>query len=255
MLTVALFRNFEVNIMQVLAIGNSFSQDATTYLHQIAKTAGTNLTVVNLYIPACPLDRHYRNMLSDARDYDLHFNGQITGFKISLEEALLSREWDVITLQQQSVRSAQRDSFEPYLTALYDYVKECAPKAKVYLHQTWALESGSERIAKAGFDSYDAMFSQIEANYAYAYDLLKNDGIIPSGRLLAELLRQGVPTVHRDGLHVTRGLGRYALGLLWYRFLTGNSVADNSFADFDEPIGEAEICLAKNLVEKLVPAR
>ena len=237
--------------MHVLAIGNSFSQDATRYLHQIAKADGVQLEVVNLYIPACTADRHYRNMLSGARDYGLQFNGQVTGFNISLEEALLNREWDVITLQQQSVRSAHWETFEPYMSSLYDYVKECAPKAKVFLHQTWALETGSDRIKVAGFENYDHMFAQIEANYLRCHELLQNDGIIPSGRLLAEILHKGVPTVHRDGLHVTKGLGRYALGLLWYRMLTGNKVEDNTFADFDEPIADEEIALVKAYVDAL----
>lgn len=40
--------------MNILAIGNSFSQDATRYVHQIARAAGENLTVVQL------LYRQYR---------------------------------------------------------------------------------------------------------------------------------------------------------------------------------------------------
>ena len=40
--------------MRVLAIGNSFSQDATTYLHQTAAAQGVALDVLNLYIGGCP---------------------------------------------------------------------------------------------------------------------------------------------------------------------------------------------------------
>lgn len=237
--------------MRVLSIGNSFSQDATRYLHRIAAADKVDMETVNLYIPGCPLERHYRNMLSGERVYDLHYNGQVTGFKVSMEEALLSRKWDVITLQQQSVSSPHWDTFEPYATALYDYVKECSPKAKVYLHQTWALETGSDRMKATGFENYDQMFAHIEANYKRCHALLENDGIIPSGRLLADILHKGVPSVHRDGLHVTLGLGRYALGLLWYHVLTGNQVTDNTFSDFDEPISDQEIAMVKAYVDAL----
>lgn len=239
--------------MRVLSIGNSFSQDATRYLHRIAAADKVDLETVNLYIPGCPLERHYRNMLSGERVYDLHYNGQATGFKVSMEEALLSRKWDVITLQQQSVSSPHWDTFEPYITALYDYVKECSPKAKILLHQTWALESGSDRLAATGFESYDAMFEKIEDSYARCHTLLENEGIIPSGRLIADMLHQGIESMHRDGLHVTKGFGRYALGLLWYRMLTGNSVTANSFCDFDEPVTEAEIQMVKAYVDSLTP--
>ena len=239
--------------MNILAIGNSFSVDATRYLHWIAAADKVELETVNLYIPGCPLERHYRNMLSGERAYDLHYNGQVTGFKVSMEEALLSRKWDVITLQQQSVSSPYWDTFEPYITALYDYVKECSPKAKILLHQTWGLGNGSERLAATEFESYDDMFAEIEKNYDRCKDILAVDGIIPSGRLVADMLHSGIEQMHRDGLHVTKGFGRYALGLLWYRMLTGNTVTQNTFCDFEEPIPEGQIQLIKGYVDSLTP--
>ncbi len=239
--------------MRVLSIGNSFSQDATRYLHRIAAADHVEIETVNLFIGGCPLERHYRNMLSGGRVYDLQFNGQVTGFQVSMEEALLSRKWDVITLQQQSVSSPYWDTFEPYATALYDYVKECAPKAKIFLHQTWGLGNGSERLAATEFESYDAMFEKIEKNYDKCKELLGADGIIPSGRLVADMLHSGIEQMHRDGLHVTKGFGRYALALLWYRMLTGNSVTQNTFCDFDEPVSDEEIRLAKSYVDACTP--
>ena len=53
--------------MDILAIGNSFSTDATRYLYGIARAAGDNLQVTNLYIGGCSLEQHYRNMLSNER--------------------------------------------------------------------------------------------------------------------------------------------------------------------------------------------
>lgn len=44
--------------MKILAIGNSFSQDATRYLQDIAASAGENLFVRNLYIGGCSLEMH-----------------------------------------------------------------------------------------------------------------------------------------------------------------------------------------------------
>ena len=55
--------------MRILTIGNSFSEDATRYLSQIAKAQGVNFEVVNLMIGGCSLERHYRNMLDDKKDY------------------------------------------------------------------------------------------------------------------------------------------------------------------------------------------
>ena len=79
------------------------------------------------------------------------------------------------------------------------------------------------------------------------------DGLIPAGELMHALLANGVPKIHRDGYHLSLGLGRYAAGLLWFRMLTGKSVAENAYNDFDEPIPENEIALAKKLVDEVKP--
>ena len=123
--------------MNILAIGNSFSQDATRYLHQIARCAGDKINVVNLYIGGCPLSKHYANMLSEDDAYRLEYNGHCTDFKVSLKEALLNREWDYITLQQVSSQSARYDTYQPYLNELCAYVRKHAPKAKIVIHQAW----------------------------------------------------------------------------------------------------------------------
>ena len=39
--------------MKVLAIGNSFSNDAMRYLHGIAKADGVDMKTVNLFIGGC----------------------------------------------------------------------------------------------------------------------------------------------------------------------------------------------------------
>lgn len=235
--------------MKVLAISNSFGVDANRYLNQIARADGTDIQVVTLYIGGCSLETHYRNMLGDKKAYTLYFNGLSTGFSISMEEALLSRPWDVITLQQASHFSPIPSTYEPYATSLYDYVKECQPKAKILIHQTWAYEDGSEKLANKGYDSSAAMFADIEKAYELCHKELGTDGIIPSGALFQKLLQQGIPKVQRDTFHASLGLGRYALGLLWYRMLTGKSVAENTFCDFDEVISDEEIRIAKETVD------
>lgn len=240
--------------MNILAIGNSFSMDAARYLHGIARAAGVNLNIANLYIGGCPLDKHYRNMLSGERVYELQFNGEATGFKVSLDEALLNRKWDIVTLQQASHLSTNRESYEPYIERLLDYVRECQPKAKVYLHETWAYEDGSTRLMNMfGYEHYDEMLADVKAAYYGVYESFVFDGLIPSGELLSLLLRSGIEKVHRDTFHASLGLGRYALGLLWFRVLTGMTVSDNSFSDFDEPVSDEEISIVKACVESFSP--
>lgn len=240
--------------MNVLAIANSFGDDANTYLHQIARAAGDNIQICTLYIGGCTLDTHYRNLLGDKEAYDLHYNGQITGFKTSISEALLSRQWDVVTIQQGSKKSFIAESYEPYASELADYIRECQPEAKLLVHQTWAYRENSDRLHRVTpYESARDMFKDIEKAYIQCVQAVNADGMIPSGKLMEDLLANGVENIHRDDLHATKGLGRYALALLWYRMLTGKSVADNTFRDFDEPVTEEEIALAKRCVDAYRP--
>jgi len=237
--------------MNVLSIGNSFSQDATRYLHKIAKADGVNLTSINIHIGGCSLFRHFKNMKGNRDDYNLAMNGEDTCFMVTMKEALISREWDVVTIQQVSQCSPKYETFTPYLSELCAYIREHAPKAKIYLQQTWAYENGSKRLCEElCYETHEQMFSDIEASYKKAAEEIKADGIIPSGEMFESLLHNGIEKVHRDTFHASLGLGRYALGLLWYKVLTGNSVLNNSFCDFDEPVSERDIKIIKTCVEK-----
>lgn len=236
--------------MNVLAIGNSFSQDATRYLHQIARKRGDDIQVINLYIPGCPLDRHFRNMLSGEKEYGLECNGQLTGFKVSLREALLNREWDYITIQQASKYSPDKSTYLPYAEMLVEYIRSCAPKAKVIMHETWAYEDGSARIREVcGYDRAADMIKDVAASYRSVAEELDMDGLIPAGELLFALTQNGIAKVHRDMFHASYGLGRYAIGLMWYRTLTGKSVADDTFDDLDEYVDPAELAIARRLAD------
>ena len=240
--------------MNILAIGNSFSEDATRYLHGIACADGMYTEVLGAAIGGCSLEWHYRNMLADNKEYLLFFNGYFVGFRITLKEALLSREWDVITIQQVSHLSFNKETYQPYVSALAAYIRQYAPKAKLLLQQTWAYEEGSSRLTDiAGYQTGEAMLADIKKAYGEICDEVGFDGIIPSGEMFAALLKLGIPKVHRDTFHATLGLGRYALGLLWYRVLTGRSVENNSFCDFDEPISAEEIAIVKKYVDSVSP--
>ena len=243
--------------MKILAIGNSFSQDATRYLHQIARADQFNLQVVNAYRGGCPLSYHYANTLSDETGYDLEFNGFTSGFRLSIRDALESGAWnqfDVITVQQVSHQSFDYDNYQPYLNGLVEFIRKYAPKTKLYVHQTWAYLKDSPRLAAMGFATPEEMFAQIKPTYDIAAKEIGADGIIPSGEAFRKLMDHGVYYMHRDNIHASSGFGRYVLGLTWYETLTGRTVANNSFCDFDEPVTAEEIALAKKVAHEAAEA-
>ena len=227
-------------MLKILSIGNSFSQDAQRYLYEIAKSNGNNFKTVNLYIGGCSLRTHYLNILSNEADYSFEFNGKNTGIKVSVDQALASDNWDVITLQQVSTSSAKYETYTPYLEYIYNHVKKYCPKAKVYLHQTWAYEQGSDMLKNNGYLSANDMFEDIKRSYAMAAQAINADGIIPSGQAMFNATQMGIDKVHRDTFHASLGVGRYMLALTWYKALTGNDITQNTFCDFDCPVSEQE---------------
>ena len=238
--------------MRILAIGNSFSQDAMRYLHDIAASECMDMKCVNLMIGGCSLSRHYKNMNNDAAAYGFEFNGQDTGISVSIRQALQSDEWDVVTLQQVSHQAPNYDTYHPYLRRLADYVQYHAPKSKLFLHQTWAYEQGSRRLCEElGYDNQAAMFTDVQTAYAKAAIDLGGVDIIPSGQAFQNLYRAGV-RIHRDTYHASLGLGRYTLGLTWFAALTGKSVIGNVFCTFDEPVLEKEIGIAQQSAQQAV---
>lgn len=228
--------------MEVLMIGNSFSMDAERYLHRIAKAAEDVINTCAPYIGGCSLERHWRNLLSGSREYELLYNGERTAFRVSLNECLYNRKWDVVAIQQQSGASGYIETYLPYLFNIVEFVKKVQPKAKIFIHETWAYEDGCPRIKEAaGFDSYEEMRENVINAYREAEKLINADGLIPSGEMFGKMHDEGITDIHRDTYHASYGTGRYALGLVWYRTLTGKSVVGNTFRDFDVPIEEETV--------------
>jgi len=236
--------------MNVLAIGNNFSQDATRYLHGIAAHDGCDMTVVNLNAYKCSLSEHYKNQLTDAKAYGMEFNGVPTGFRVSIKEALLSRDWDAVCLQQLSTQSMDYETYQPYIDNLASYIRKYVPKAKLVLHQTWAYDQNSKQLQAAGYDDKFKMSMDVKLCYEKAAAEIKADKVIPSADLFIRMSAQGV-RMYRDGSRASWGLGRYALGLLWYSSLTGRSVMKNTYSKFDESISATSIDIAKRCVEDL----
>ena len=239
--------------IHILSIGNSFSQDAQRYVHDLARGEGVSIETANLYIGGCPLDLHYRNMQGDRKTYSLEINGHSsTGFMVSIKEALLVRSWDYVTIQQASHFSYQEHTYQPYAAELVKYIRTMCPKAKVLLHQTWGYETGSQRCLDHGFNTYDDMFAEVKRCYAKAAEEIHADGIIPSGEALGCALQKGIMKVHRDTFHASLGVGRLILAMTWYGYLTGNDIDSISFDDLDEAVTDEEYEIAKAAVKMVL---
>lgn len=233
---------------KILAISNSFGVDANRYFYGISRAAGEEVKSVTLYIGGCSLYRHYRNMLSDERAYTLHVNGIDTGFKVSLKEALLSDEWDIVTFQQSSGHSPIYETYLPYLPELSKYVKKLAPAAKQYIHAIWAWPDDSVQTSclRLEFETNKQMSAADHIAYKKAAKEISADGFIPSTAAMEKLYERVGSAAYRDKSHANLGFARYMLGCVWYMTIFGKSNMDGvTFRDFDVPVTDEEIAIAE----------
>ncbi len=239
--------------MKILSIGNSFSDDAQRYLREIARSEGVEIETLNLCIGGCSLERHADNIKTGKREYLFHYNGDMSCEDlVTIDEGLLMREWDIVTLQQVSTQSFKEESFYPYIHEIASYVREKLPKAKIYIHQTWAYEHGCARVLEVtDGKGAEFMLEGIRHSYRRARREIGAEAIIPSGELMELLYQNGASKIYRDTFHASYGLGRYAVGLLWFKLFTGRSVLNNSFSAFDEDVSDSDLLIARKCAESL----
>lgn len=243
--------------MKILAIGNSFSQDATKYLQNIAASANEPLFVRNLYIGGCSLEMHTTNIKNNAYAYDYEIDAESTE-KISIVEALEREEWDHVTVQQVSGRAGKAETYEPYLSFIIKTIKDHCPNAEIAFHQTWAYEIGSSHPNFAAYnrsqmEMYGSIVSATTEKAAIAHGLK----IIPTGDLIQQLrnvvpfdYKNGGISLCRDGFHLSLSYGRFAAAVCWFKFFTGKSAKDITF--IPEGANERYIEIIKELADKMM---
>jgi hypothetical protein len=142
----------KTDTLHLFLIGNSFSQNASRYLPQLAKEGGHHLVIGRAEIGGCSLQKHWELAeLADANPNDPKgkpYNGK------SLCMLLSERVWEVVTLQQSSMLSGDPATYMPYARKLYNYIKNLQPNAKVVLHQTWAYRSDSKDFSQIGTNRF-----------------------------------------------------------------------------------------------------
>lgn len=221
----------EKKSLKVLAIGNSFSEDATAFLWDICDSAGMDeIIIANLYIGGCSLDTHWSNMQANAAAYDYQYNewGTITKSKKSIRWALENEEWDIITIQQVSQDSGRIETFKN-LQNILNYIKQYSknPDAKIYWHMTWAYQTGSTHsgFANYGKDQMTMYNAILDAGKYVLENYDEIDGVIPSGTAVQNLRTSDFgDKVTRDGYHMSWSTGRYLTALTWFHTFTGYPV-------------------------------
>ena len=245
-------------MIKILAIGNSFSEDATYFLHDILFASGIENKVVNLYIGGCSLERHWQNIEGNKREYQYQLNGRKTDRYVSVDEVLSEESFDVIVTHQASHDSGWKCTYEPFLGLILEYLKKKS-SAKIFLNETWAYETTSPHPNFMRYERcQEKMFIALKGAYEEAaarYDL----PLIRSGEAVQKIralpaFASGKYCITRDGFHMHFLYGRYTVAMMWAAKIAGIDVSSNGFipkADFVPGLQADEEVLAavKKVVE------
>ena len=224
--------------VRILAIGNSFSQDAVEqYLHELAEAEGISNIIGNMFIGGCSLERHVKNARDNAPAYAYRKIGtdgkKREKGKMSLETVLADEDWDYVSLQQASPFSGMYETYEASLPELIEYVKARLPKkTKLMLHQTWAYASTSKH---SGFKNYNCnqltMYQAIADAVKKAAKANKIKIVIPSGTAIQNARTSFIGDhLNRDGYHLDVKIGRYTAACTWFERIFKHNVVGNPYA-------------------------
>ncbi len=236
-----LIENEDDDVLRVLAIGNSFSEDALeAHFWGIANAAGKQVIVGNMYIGGANLDTHASNATSNSNSYsyrkiELDGTRNVTS-SFSISQAIADEDWDYISFQQASYESGLYDTFVTPLPILYNVVQSanataCTNNTQYILHKTWAYAQNSTHPDFPNYDSDQMiMFNGIIDAYNQAESLIPVDMVVPAGTAIqngrTSFLGDGFT---RDGFHLN-DLGQYTASCTWFEMLFGESVIGNSYA-------------------------
>ena len=209
--------------MKILCVGNSFAVDVSTYVHQIAKEAGFDIDILVLYIPVCPIDKHWRLFNTKEKEYEFYVNGNKTPLMYcDIFEGLKYTKYDYITFQQRSGDSVDVNTFFPELTQLMEGIRQYSD-ATYLLHKTWsyAKRYSHERYGSNPMDQA-AMDRDIKEAYLQASKRSGIPYIIPSGEAIKLAREKYGDVLDRDGYHLSE-MGRTLTGILWVFYFTGRT--------------------------------
>jgi hypothetical protein len=211
----------DVKTVKVLTIGNSFADNACTFIKQITESVpGCKIEFSKANIGGCYLEKHAKLIKDCEADPALKPYQK----KYSLKELLQSDKWSVVTIQQVSHQSFRPESYHPYADEIVACIKENAPGAEILIHQTWAYAPDCKRLTGFGINR-----EQMHEGLVKCYgDLSKNFGglrMLKSGEAFNRSFRAD-PEVDlwnaKDRFHASQE-GCYLAGCVWFAELFGIS--------------------------------
>ena len=214
--------------IRILSIGNSYSLDQQTYVHQMAEAAGLDIEVCIAYIGGCSFRKHLAMYDANEPAYTYYENGKIVGKKLTLRRLITLKKWDFVNFQKGTEGQNYQMPSQPYVSYLVKIVREFHPDAKLVYSISWP---DAETSARAIFrDEY-----RLDREYQWSVyvraarelcEECRMDYLIPAGLAMRYAYEKYGPAMHRDGFHSSE-IGRYLHACVWFGFFTGLPVPED----------------------------
>lgn len=256
----------EDGVINILMIGHSFCYYYVEELYGIAKAAGVEMKVCNVYYSGCSIQRHWTWWKSNERNYK-YFETDGGGRKqfesYSLKMCLERENWDVISFQRGSADypNAKKEKTYRYLGDLLDYVKSEFPLSTYYWHHTWAVQVGYDRNGTV-MDTVEKQTASALEKREASLEYCKDFGLIyiPSGdawQYARQDSRVGDVLCNRgkksDNYHDgEEGGGQYLNACIWFETLTGQSCIGNTWRPDTYELSESMIAALQQAAHRAV---
>ena len=207
--------------LRVLAIGNSYTEDATAYMQELMDGAGVprdKYCIYMMYSSGASLEMWAQKLNSSNVENMVHRAGSLyMPYTTATFSQLLSLDWDVIVLQQVSYLAITYESLNPHLHQLIDGIRRLCPNRSVTL--AWNMihtysDSFSSNAGLMGMDRWRAICNA-------TWKMRRLDGIdliIPTGTAIQNARFTSLNNaagLTRDHTHLCFGVGRQIAALTW----------------------------------------
>ena len=242
--------------MNVLVIGDRFSEMAARYLSNIAESAREQMYVSTLTIhTATTHEAYWPTPYTQTPNESMSVNGKRPPLPVSLQNVLASRRFDAIVIHQGARESCNPLQYTDYLPLIEKRLHKYAPAARLLVSEPWAYREGSPVLMNTmGYESAEKMAEDIIATVGKVAENAEGIfGIVPFCEVLRASLSAGLDMYASP--KDPSDIGKYVLSLILYLCLSKKQVTGNKFSDFDTPIDANTAELAKRCAQECAKAR
>ena len=219
--------DFEGDTLRVLILGNSFSSDATTYLHELALAIGLDtkrFCVYNGVISGGGINDWKKTLDNNAERSYYRMAGAVAMNVSGSLHDILNQPWDVCVLLQSSDASFRWSSFDN-LPRLIEGIKNSCPNTQLKLAYMMPWTHTKKSTAK-----------EWAGNISCARKIAMEYGIrvIPVGTAIQNARKQGLDNgmyLTRDEWHMCNGVGKFIAACTMYEGIlssfAGKSILEN----------------------------